>query len=202
MYSNTSPDKVNIHYPQQNLYPVVNQVNTTTPTRPSCVSRTLIIVIYNFFKYLLFGMLATNKMIRFLFWKILEGVLSVLFAFIVKFRFISTYWTYLASDLFKFYLSSHVIFCVLSISAICIPKKNYVRNSISVGVVCTIMYFLLFFRKKVNILNVLLMLGSFAEGVAYAVYAGQMTIVDKLLFNQEVFIASSVLTYFFNYHFV
>ena len=49
MYSNTSPEKVNIHYPdvnrQQNLYPVVNQENTR-PTRSPCASRTLIIVIY------------------------------------------------------------------------------------------------------------------------------------------------------------
>jgi hypothetical protein len=57
MYSNTSPEKVNIHYPdvnrQQNLYPVVNQENTS-PTRSPCASRTLIIVINKIFYFLAF----------------------------------------------------------------------------------------------------------------------------------------------------
>jgi hypothetical protein len=40
------------------------------------------------------------------------------------------------------------------------------------------------------------MLASFGEGIVYAVFAAQMTIVDKLIFSQEVFIASSVFVFF------
>jgi len=59
-----------------------------------------------------------------------------------------------------------------------------------------ILNFFLFSLKKVIALNSILMLASFGEGIAYAVFAGQMNFVDKLIFSQEVFIASSVFVFF------
>jgi hypothetical protein len=120
--------------------------------------------------------------------------LSVLFAFIVKPAFLTTYWRLLATDLSVFFLSSHIVFFVLSIAVLCIRKKKFIKiviyfsifqnhlipEFISFCVICDIrkdrfglfpiLNFFYIFVKKVIALNSILMLASFGEGIAYAVF--------------------------------
>jgi hypothetical protein len=124
MYSNSQPERVNIPVivsRQLSSNSADSQIDTG-PIRPPCASRSLVIVSW----FLIYSNTNYRCKMQFFSKKILEGALSVLFAFIVRPRLVSSYWQNGASGIFIFFLSSHVVFFVLSITVVCLRKKNIV----------------------------------------------------------------------------